>query len=417
MVRTKRFKHKGCWYGVVAAAGKIWAADIHYKAPHVCAFDPARSRRAGPVARLDFPESTRKLMRGFANWRPSLCRAGEAIVAAPGDNSLCVWSVGTALARGFETAYNWREDDESDDDCLLESSFSSDSGADAPPPPAASPSPEKRPKLDYGPDAVVAAGEASLLLGDVVALPGTTSVVCAPVDTSFLDKPERPWTSLRVVDIDRGEVTRVLAGHTGAPGLSTQYIRDLVFSFDPYQAEGLVFDVRAARPAFVLPKCGPVRLNPFAAHDGVMIGVPLPGGYPAAFTAGADEVIRCWDLRQPSSHAYTLSTGNQSVRDMHWHAPTASLFAVTENPHAVSYGRYTRMYQYGECINERIEDGPYGDAEKHGDWPKGAQRSRDYFAEKFNLADEPLNEHRFVLQYAFDDGRPLTAARESVANS
>ena len=158
-------------------------------------------------------------------------------------------------------------------------------------------------------------------------------------------------------------------------------------------------------------------LNPFAAHDGVMIGVPLPGGYPAAFTAGADEVIRCWDLRQPSSHAYTLSTGNQSVRDMHWHAPTASLFAVTENPHAVSYGRYTRMYQYGECINERIEDGPYGDAEKHGDWPKGAQRSRDYFAEKFNLADEPLNEHRFVLQYAFDDGRPLTAARESVANS
>ena len=418
MVRTKRFKHKGCWYGVVAAAGKIWAADIHYKAPHVCAFDPARSRRAGPVARLDFPESTRKLMRGFANWRPSLCRAGEAIVAAPGDNSLCVWSVGTALARGFETAYNWREDDESDDDCLLESSFSSDSGADAPPPPpAASPSPEKRPKLDYGPDAVVAAGEASLLLGDVVALPGTTSVVCAPVDTSFLDKPERPWTSLRVVDIDRGEVTRVLAGHTGAPGLSTQYIRDLVFSFDPYQAEGLVFDVRAARPAFVLPKCGPVRLNPFAAHDGVMIGVPLPGGYPAAFTAGADEVIRCWDLRQPSSHAYTLSTGNQSVRDMHWHAPTASLFAVTENPHAVSYGRYTRMYQYGECINERIEDGPYGDAEKHGDWPKGAQRSREYFAEKFNLADEPLNEHRFVLQYAFDDGRPLTAARESVSNS
>ena len=135
---------------------------------------------------------------GFANWRPSLCRAGDDIVAAPGDNSLCVWSVGTALARGFETAYNWREDDESDDDCLLESSFSSDSGADAPPPPpAASPSPEKRPKLDYGPDAVVAAGEASLLLGDVVALPGTTSVVCAPVDTSFLDKPERPDVAAR----------------------------------------------------------------------------------------------------------------------------------------------------------------------------------------------------------------------------
>ena len=413
MVQTKRFQRKGCWYGVVAAAGKIWAADIHYKAPHVCAFDPARSRRAGPVARLDFPESTRKLMRGFANWRPSLCRAGDAIVAAPGDNSLCVWSVGTALARGFETAYNWREDDESDDDCLLESSFSSDSGADAPPPPPVA-SPEKRPKLDYGPDAVVAAGEASLLLGDVVALPGTTSVVCAPIDTSFLDKPERPWTSLRVVDIDRGEVTRVLAGHTGAPGLSTQYIRDLVFSFDPYQAEGLVFDVRAARPAFVLPKCGPVRLNPFAAHDGVLIGVPLPGGYPAAFTAGADEVIRCWDLRQPSSHAYTLSTGNLAVRDMHWHAPTASLFAVTDNNHAVSYGKYTRMYQYGECINERIGD---EDMPSDRDWPKGAQRSRDYFAEKFNLADPEEIQYRFVVQYAFDDGRPLTAARESVANS
>ena len=159
--------------------------------------------------------------------------------------------------------------------------------------------------------------------------------------------------------------------------------------------------MRTARPAFVLPKCGPVRLNPFAAHDGVMIGVPLPGGYPAAFTAGADEVIRCWDLRQPSSHAYTLSTGNQSVRDMHWHAPTASLFAVTENPHAVSYGRYTRMYQYGECINERIGD---ADMPSDRDWPKGAQRSRDYFAEKFNLADPEEVQYRFVLQYAFENG-------------
>ena len=103
------------------------------------------------------------------------------------------------------------------------------------------------------------------------------------------------------------------------------------------------------------------------------------------------------------------------MRDMHWHAPTASLFAVTENPHAVSYGRYTRMYQYGEPIEE-------GDTVQDRDWPKGAQRSRDYFAEKFNLADPSnclgmVNEHRFVLQYAFDDGRPLTAARESVANS
>ena len=166
-----------------------------------------------------------------------------------------------------------------------------------PPPPAASPSPEKRPKLDYGPDAVVAAGEASLLLGDVVALPGHDERRLRPRRHIFLDKPRRPWTSCASVDIDRGEVTRVLAWPHGMPGLSTQYIRDLVFSFDPYQAEGLVFDVAGGAPAFVLPKCGPARLNPFAAHDGVMIGVPLPGGYPAAFTAGADEVIRCWDLR------------------------------------------------------------------------------------------------------------------------
>ena len=69
----------------------------------------------------------------------------------------------------------------------------------------------------------------------------------------------------------------------------------------------------------------------------------------------------------------------------------------------------SRNVKYGEPIEE-------GDAVQDGDWPKGAARSRDYFAEKFNLADEPLNEHRFVLQYAFDDGRPLTAARESVAN-
>ena len=71
--------------------------------------------------------------------------------------------------------------------------------------------------------------------------------------------------------------------------------------------------------------------------------------------------------------------------------------------------------KYGEVIEE-------GDAVQDRDWPKGAQRSRDYFAEEFNLADPSnclgmVSEHRFVLQYAFDDGQPLTAARASVANS
>ena len=126
-----------------------------------------------------------------------------------------------------------------------------------------------------------------------------------------------------------------------------------------------------------------------------MIGVPLPGGYPAAFTAGADEVIRCWDLRQPSSHAYTLSTGNQSVRDMHWHAPTASLFAVTDNR------MRSRMVVIRGCTSTaNVSMNGSGDglrAEKDGDWPKGAQRSRDYFAEKFNLADEEI-QYRFVLR-------------------
>ena len=128
---------------------------------------------------------------------------------------------------------------------------------------------------------------------------------------------------------------------------------------------------------------------------GGILGVPTSSGV-AVFSYAHDEVIRCWDIRQPACHAYTLSTGNLRATDLAWHAPSNSLLAATSNPHAVSHGKYTSVYQYGDRVEESTEDELAA-----GQWPRGAQNDANFFPARFNGVPESCGGYRCVLQYPF----------------
>jgi hypothetical protein len=131
-----------------------------------------------------------------------------------------------------------------------------------------------------------------------------------------------------------------------------------------------------------------------------------------AFTWCDDEVVRAWDLRRPASHAYTLSTGNLSVRSLAWHEPTTSLLVAANNDHAVSYGRYGALYQYGEQVGHEGDgdDGPTG-------WPSGAKHDRSFFPAAFDMSSDASmgSASSIVLQYPFESGRDTMALPEQAA--
>ena len=55
----------------------------------------------------------------------------------------------------------------------------------------------------------------------------------------------------------------------------------------------------------------------------------------ALFAGGSGQSITCWDLRRPpdgscsATGLYELGTGNRTVANLQWHAPSSSLFANT----------------------------------------------------------------------------------------
>ncbi len=201
----------------------------------------------------------------------------------------------------------------------------------------------------------------------------------------------------------------MLAGHREAPAIGRQLCVDshqLIFSIEHRSSTALVFDLRTSTPAFVLPRTCEGRGGMIGMLNGScsgILGVPTSSAT-VAFTWGSDEVVRAWDLRKPSCHAYTFSSGNLEVTNLAWHSPTSSLLAATTNPHAISYGRYTRNYQYGDMIGDEGEEDEGEDVPRNG-WPRGAMNEMGFFPRAYNAADDIMHgPYRKILQYAFEDG-------------
>ena len=114
--------------------------------------------------------------------------------------------------------------------------------------------------------------------------------------------------------------------------------------------------------------------------SGGILGVPTPAAC-VAFSWGDDECIRAWDLRKPSSCAYTLSTGNLDVTGLGWHERTGSLFAATRNEHEIRHGSYGWGYQYGEPLRQGTRRG----SRWVEGWPKQAQHKKEYFPEEYHI--------------------------------
>ena len=131
-----------------------------------------------------------------------------------------------------------------------------------------------------------------------------------------------------------------------------------------------------------------------------VLGVPTSTS-PMAFTWGWHcQCIRAWDLRMPVSHVYTMSTGNQKVRDLQWHAASSSLLALTEDPLAVQYGR-CRTYRFGEVIDSDEDEACTGDSSF---WPQTAAYEAHYFPRRYHVDTGFGFSTDRILQYAFKDG-------------
>lgn len=334
----------------------VFATDRRDRAWLIEAYE-ARSR-GSVVARLEFPLAFKSK---FVTWRPTMTRCLDRIIAALGDSRLYVWSITDALADLETNAY-----------AHARKKHRSASARRTSPPPLGSSARE-----------MIVSDDVYWSVGDCQRL--TDSAVClAPAADSR-------YSSLRVFDARHERTVRLLAGHREATALGRQHCassHDLVFSIELRTTSALVFDLRSASPAFVLPCCARLYAaandeRQLCTHQTGILGLPCAGHSCIAFTwAYADQCVRAWDLRRPAYHAYTLSAGNRPVSNLAWHAPSASLFLATT----------THAHPRADQL----------------DWPLDAAHSAEYFSHRMDLSHLPS---RAILRYAFDDGRPLLDSR------
>ncbi|KAK9817770.1 hypothetical protein WJX72_001936 [[Myrmecia] bisecta] len=83
----------------------------------------------------------------------------------------------------------------------------------------------------------------------------------------------------------------------------------------------------------------------------------VDGGQPFCFTGGADESVKCWDVRAARC-LYELATGNNNAEHMLWHGPSRSLLVCTECSHIDRDG-----FEYGYQMEYDREE------EDEWEWP------------------------------------------------
>jgi len=221
--------------------------------------------------------------------------------------------------------------------------------------------------------------------------------------SEYLVAPVRRWGgaskgSLRVMDLESGKTTGIFCGiQSSDVSIEKQSCfksNNLIFSME--QSTGFVWDARTYQPVFAL-HTGEQRT---CCYDRIL-GVPTQSDNPIAFTFGSrSESIACWDLRNPASHVYTMSTGNTTVSSLHWHDPSSTLIAAVNSSHVVTYG-YSKEYMYGEVFDED-ESGVY-------DWnwyPPGAEHEKSYFGEDDWHCD-CSNSGSMLLMYSYENGKNM----------
>jgi len=396
-------------------SSRVLADASNVAAPRVWAVDGADGTIAGfsaathrPVAApLAFPPEVQEATREYMNFRHGLTRCGGTLVGSGGTSSVYLWDINAALGGAAAAASSAGDPggsgsiDDDDDDAEEEEEGREEDSDESDEDGARTAERERKrartaaPAESRGRAPVAAvAMEDDFSAGDVERLSDTTLLLAGL--SGDVPKGKVGYTSLRVVDVGAQRVASVLPGHAEAPSLSRQLCAEshqLAFSVESC-GTALIFDLRTCAPAIVLTRVFEREL--LFGGDGGVLGVPTSSGV-VAFTFGHDELIRCWDLRKPASHAYTLSTGNLRVTNLGWHAPTASLLAATDNRHAVSHGRYG-AYRYGD----RESDSESCDEEGNA-WPRGAKHSAGFFPERFDASSgfDSMMHRRDVLLYPF----------------
>ena len=386
---------RGKWVSTVLAESRadgsptrVWAVDEGRL--RVTGYDCTSKQVA---ACLQFPAELGVVTAKMTRCSFGLTRCGDTLAGGFGTPQLFTWGIGEATRRYVpppptersserERSRSRYGDDSGDDDSDDEGEGEGESAAGMPPAGAVS--------LGKG-----------FALGSCQRLTDTSCVVSGfDGEVDALPGRMKPYSSLRCVDLAAGRVSNVLVGHTETPGsLSRQLCAErdhLVFSSDP-SGLALVFDLRSPQPVFTLPRSHEATRSLFGGGGASgILGVPLPSG-PFAFTWGADECVRGWDLRnvEVACHAWTCATGNLSVESCAWHVASSALLVSTSFKHGLSYGRYG-AYRYGERVDERADDGLGGDDGAPHNWPKGACHTHSYFPELY------LNERAAILRYQFD---------------
>lgn len=245
-------------------------------------------------------------------------------------------------------------------------------------------------------------------IADVRALTGSRVLVAfSDLSESWGGKRRglRPRNSLRIFDVDAARTVGILAGHTTEPSMGRQLCADQHLAFTAEERRGAckVWDLRTCGAVSTLPKVVGAIKTELEGTWASVLGVPWASGSGGAlaFTAGADECVRAWDLRALRQEAmWTMSTGNLVCRGLAWHEATQSLFATTHNPHMRTYGRYYGTYRYGEewpedAQQSEDDDGDDGSFRPCTWWPPRAAHGRDFFPARFNC-DKP-----YMLRYVF----------------
>jgi WD40 repeat protein len=178
------------------------------------------------------------------------------------------------------------------------------------------------------------------------------------VDSLLLSFDGRPCSL--TYNITHSCATRWFVGHTaGVTALSTVSTLPNTVATGSHDRSVKIWDTRVRRAGMTLKgHCGSISaLNLVQFSNSTY-----------CFTAGADEVIKVWDLRREIP-LYELSTGNNQVNQLEWNAQTSSLVCAST------------------CTSTSWDN--------NSTWPESAVHQPSHFPRKWNAGSH------MVIQYDF----------------
>ena len=366
----------------------IWAAST---SGNIHAFSTAHDLRRPErlEALLTFGEVDKKIQAklsssfvGREEYEFACC--GESIVGSGGSGHLSIWNIAQAREEfpGPESVGPFLDQQESNSFCNSDSEEEDEKKEEEKEMEPPSPKKKRASKYSGCKPKLACVEEKGFACGGIEHL----------ARAHFLVAPYHTGT-MRLYDLESEQVLGLFCGAQNRQ-ITKQYCyhsNSLIFCMD--ENTGLGWDTRTFKPVFALHTDQP--------HNG-LLGVP--SNSPVAFTyGGGSECISCWDLRMPSSHAYTMSTGNTDVLSLHWHGSSTSIVASTKSSHVIEHGRYAG-YMYEERLTEEEEE-----AARSYDWyPPGARHEAGYFGpEKWHVGSEHYPQ---ILVYPFGNGRNIDAS-------